>query len=275
MDDSSSAKVLTGLPLRSEAVAVGPTSAAPEKRFRKASQVVAETLRYEIGTGIIADGALLPSEADLTERFKVSRPTLREAIRILETEGLLTTARGGNKGHRIHHPSVWQTARQASLALRLRGASMTDVFELASILVPPAVRMVAEQRPKPALDELFRLHAMMGECGDRPRELARLVRQFDVALCRLCGNQAIAFVSQIMAEIIELQIDEVPEDLAQLPPENVAEIAPAHVRFGKILEAIEQGDGLRAEALMQKRLRDLISYHQRIVERDVPLRMIV
>ncbi|MCK9541750.1 MAG: GntR family transcriptional regulator [Novosphingobium sp.] len=253
-----------------------PTAAArPEDRFRKASQVVADALRYEIGMGTIADNDALPPEAELIERFGVSRPTLREAIRILETEGLLTTARGGNKGHRIHHPSARQAARQASLALRLRGASMMDVFVLASILVPPAVRMAAEMDPKPDFGELFRLHGLMAGCRDRPRELTRLIRQFDAAVCELCGNEAIAFVSRMMAEIIELQIEEVPAETAELPPENAAEIAPSWERFGKVLDAMASGDGPRAEELMQQRMRELVAYHARVMANSTPLRMIL
>jgi DNA-binding FadR family transcriptional regulator len=245
-----------------------------EGRFRKASQVVADTLRYEIGIGVLADNAALPHEHELIDRFGVSRPTLREAIRILETEGLLTTARGGPRGHRIHHPGPNQAARQASLALRLRGATMTDVFVLASIIVPPAVRMVAEQDPRPDLSELFRLYDEMAEQRDRPRMLARTIRQFDVALCDLCGNEAIAFVARMLAEIIELQLEEVPEDVGGLPPENAAELAPAHERFGKVLDALASGDGARAEELMRQRMVDMIGYHRRVMDSIHPLRML-
>ncbi|WP_242129560.1 GntR family transcriptional regulator [Sphingobium sp. Sx8-8] len=247
---------------------------ASSPRFRKASQVIADALRHEISAGVIADGDLLPPEGDLIERFGVSRPTLREAIRILETEGLLTTTRGGNKGHRIHHPTAYQAARQASLALRLRGATIMDVFVLASILVPPAVRMVAEMKPQPDLGELHRLYELMVEHRDHPQELARLIRRFDVAVCALCGNAAISFVSQMMAEIIELQIGEIPSDLAGLPPENIAEMGPARKRFGDMLAALTAGDGEKAEELMQQRLRDMIRSHTRLVTRNAPIQLI-
>jgi DNA-binding FadR family transcriptional regulator len=252
----------------------GHSSTPFAKQFKKASQVVADSLRHEISIGVIADGDLLPPEADLIERFGVSRPTLREAVRILETEGLLTTARGGTKGHRIHHPTAYQAARQASLALRLRGASIMDVFVLASILVPSAVRMVAERTPRPDLSELDRLHASMEEHADQPRELARLIRRFDVALCELCGNEAVSFVAQMMAEIIELQINEIPEDLTGLPAENVADIGPSQRRFGEVLKVLAEGDGARAEALMQQRLHDMIAHHRRVEAQAQPLQFL-
>jgi GntR family transcriptional regulator, transcriptional repressor for pyruvate dehydrogenase complex len=243
-------------------------------RFKKASQIVADALRSEIGSGLIGDGDLLPSEPDLIARFGVSRPTLREAIRILETEGLLTTNRGGSKGHKIHHPTALQAARQASLVLQLRGATITDIFVLASILVPPAARMVAESRPQVNLEPLFELHRQMCEHEDDPRELARLVRKFDIVLCELSGNEAIKLVSQMMAEIIELQIDEIPATVAGLPPENAAQIRPSQQRFERVLQSIADGDGERAEALMQLRLRDMVGYHRKVEAQERPLRMI-
>lgn len=246
----------------------------PAGSFKKASQVVADALRHEIGMGLLLDNALLPPEQDMIERFGVSRPTLREAMRILETEGLLTTARGGNKGHRIHHPSARQAARQASLSLRLRGASVIDVFILASILVPPAVRMVAETHPLPDISRLRELHQRLAESRDRPREMTRLVREFDVAVCNLCGNEAIAFISEVMAEVIELQIDEFPEETSDLPPENIAEVEPSWHRMGKVIDAIASQDGALAERLTQERLREIVSYHRRVVGASPPLRML-
>lgn len=243
-------------------------------RFRKVSQVVADTLRHEIGTGLLADKALLPPEQEMIERFGVSRPTLREAMRILETEGLLTTARGGNKGHRVHHPSARQAARQASLSLRLRGASVTDVFILASILVPPAVRMVAETMPLPDLSTLKDLHKKLADFSDRPREMARVVRQIDVEICKLCGNEAIAFISEVMADVIELQIEEIPEETSALPPVNIARMAPSWNRLGEVISAISNQDGPLAEQLMQERLREIVDSHQRLVSSAQPLRMI-
>jgi HAMP domain-containing protein len=75
--------------------------------------------------------------------------------------------------------------------------------------------------------------------------------------------------------IIELQIDEVPEHLAEFPPDNAAEIEWARIRFGRVLQAIDRGDGALAESLTHERLLDMIKHHRRVVTRAVPLRMIV
>ena len=77
-----------------------------------------------------------------------------------------------------------------------------------------------------------------------------------------------------MAEVIELQIDEFPEQTSALPAENIAEMEPSRQRMGQVIEAIASQDGALAERLMQERLREIVSYHRRVVGSAVPLRML-
>ncbi|MET0362174.1 MAG: FCD domain-containing protein, partial [Sphingobium sp.] len=114
----------------------------------------------------------------------------------------------------------------------------------------------------------FRKHA------DRPRELARLIRRFDVILCDLSGNEALKFVSQVMAEIIDAQIESIPERAQDLPRENAADIAPSQERMRDILDALEQQDGIRAEKLLRTRLEELVLHHKRVVDHSHRLKII-
>jgi DNA-binding FadR family transcriptional regulator len=75
-------------------------------KVQKISEIVAEDIRLRIAQGEIADGDLLAPEPDMIQQYWASRPTLREAIRILETEGLVTATRGGPKGARVHCPAL-------------------------------------------------------------------------------------------------------------------------------------------------------------------------
>ena len=63
-------------------------------RSREKPEIIADELRALIVSGEVAEGESLGREPDLVERFGVSRPSLREALRILEAEGLITVVRG-------------------------------------------------------------------------------------------------------------------------------------------------------------------------------------
>ena len=63
------------------------------------------------------------------QRFGVSRPTLREALRVLEGESLLSIQPAPRGGARIHTPDGDAAARYAGLALQFRGATVADVYD--------------------------------------------------------------------------------------------------------------------------------------------------
>ena len=64
---------------------------------RTASETVAEAIRARIATGALRPGDMLPSERSLLDEFGVARPTMREALRILESDGLVSVRRGVNE----------------------------------------------------------------------------------------------------------------------------------------------------------------------------------
>lgn len=75
-------------------------------RKRKTHAVLAEELRDRILSGELAEGERLPVEEDLTAQFGVARTTLREALRVLESQGLITIRRGRGGGPVVTHPDL-------------------------------------------------------------------------------------------------------------------------------------------------------------------------
>ena len=69
------------------------------RRAASKAEALADTLRLAIASGEFPANSLLPGEVDLMEQHNISRPTYREAIRVLEAEGLLTVERGPRGGH--------------------------------------------------------------------------------------------------------------------------------------------------------------------------------
>jgi len=116
------------------------------KPKREKPQQIADEIRGLIIDGELVEGELLGHEPELIERFGVSRPSLREALRILEAEGFITVVRGVRGGVVVHQPSERMTARTAAMVLQARNVSLADVFEARALVEPLAARTIAGSR---------------------------------------------------------------------------------------------------------------------------------
>jgi len=117
-------------------------------RVPKTAELIADHIRRQIVRGELHEGDALPPENMLMEEFSINRPTLREAFRILESEGLITVRRGALGGARVHVPTAENAARYASLVLQHRGANLQDVLDARVIIEAPAAAMVAARRDR-------------------------------------------------------------------------------------------------------------------------------
>jgi GntR family transcriptional repressor for pyruvate dehydrogenase complex len=114
-------------------------------RVPKSGALVASSIRQMIVRGEVDEGDVLPPEGVLTERFDVSRPTLREAFRILESEGLISVRRGSRGGARVHPPSESVAARYAAVVLQSRAETIAGFFRARVIVEAPAASMLARR----------------------------------------------------------------------------------------------------------------------------------
>lgn len=99
-----------------EAASLGATSGSV--RIPKTAELVADRLRTEIVRGQLKEGDTLPPETTLMEEFGVSRPTLREAYRLLEAESLIQLKRGARGG--ASYPSPTSPSRRGMSASSCR-----------------------------------------------------------------------------------------------------------------------------------------------------------
>src|SRR5829696_8998228 len=119
---------------------------AREVRVPKTAELIAHHLRRQIVRGELRENDALPPETELMEMFGVSRPTLREAFRVLESEALISVRRGARGGAVVHAPNIDSAARYAGLVLEYRGTTLADVYEARNALEPPCVALLASQR---------------------------------------------------------------------------------------------------------------------------------
>ncbi len=100
-------------------------------QLQRAADVVADRIREQIVSGELADGERLPPLDLLLEEFGISGPSMREALRMLESEGLITVQRGSVGGAIVHRPSYKAAAYTMALVLRSRDTEVADVAEVA------------------------------------------------------------------------------------------------------------------------------------------------
>jgi GntR family transcriptional regulator, transcriptional repressor for pyruvate dehydrogenase complex len=166
-------------------------------------QQIADEIRAAIVAGDLSEGDSLGHEPDLVERFGVSRPSLREALRILEAEGLITVVRGVLGGVVVHEPDERLTARTAALVLQARNVPLRDVHDARSIIEPAAARIVAEGGSRRAsAKELRALIQRQSDSFDDPAAFGRANAAFHQRLVALTQNQTLSIVAEMLNEVV-------------------------------------------------------------------------
>jgi DNA-binding FadR family transcriptional regulator len=222
---------------------------AAQVRVPKTAELVARRVRRAIVMGELRTGDSLPSEGQLLEDFQVSRPTIREAIRILESEGLISVSRGARGGARVAAPDSDVVARAAGIALQTRGATIQDVYEARLIIEPPAARMAAERRPKEAAARL-RVHVDQEFAVTTDAvAVTQAIADFHRMLMEECGNISVGILALALKGVFEraLQASQSLRPPVELP-ERQAQLRKGLKSHRKLVELIEAGDGDGAEA---------------------------
>ncbi|HTF50377.1 MAG TPA: GntR family transcriptional regulator, partial [Pseudonocardia sp.] len=151
----------------------------------KAAEIVARTLRRKIVTRELQADDPLPPEDQLMAEMAVARTTVREALRILESEGLIVVRRGAGGGARIRTPAVPMVARYIGLLLQYEGATLEDVHNARVMLEAPAAALLAERTTPEIVARLREALADEADALDDPVRLARAHGRFHQLVVQL------------------------------------------------------------------------------------------
>lgn len=169
----------------------------------KASELVAANLRRRIITGALKPGALLPNEAVLMQEFGVSRPTLREAFRILESEAIITVLRGARGGGRVLQPDGAVAARYMGILLQYQGTPLSDVYRARTEIEVSAVGMLGGAARKSAIRRIEALANDAEPLIEDDDAFAEHDLVFHSAIVAAAGSTTLAALSNMLFEIIE------------------------------------------------------------------------
>jgi len=229
-------------------------------RVPKAGELVAEQLRRQIVTGELREGDSLPPENSLMERFGISRPTLREAFRILESEHIIVIKRGARGGAYVLVPEAGAAGRYAGALLQYRGTTLADLYEARTHLESASVEMLAKKR---SADDLRRLDAAVtASAAELPDPVAYAEKhelQFHRLLIELAGNQTMTMLLEMLLSIIELHNQSFlrTHDLDEHSEESARAAQRAHA---KLVELIRAKAADKAVALWRQHLSSVTEY---------------
>jgi DNA-binding FadR family transcriptional regulator len=168
----------------------------------KASDVLAAKLRELILSSELAEGTPLPTERELVAQSGLSRTSVREALRVLETEGLVLTKAGRNGGSQVRRPGRESISRSFELFVRSHGVRFEALLEAREAIEPAAARLAAIHRTDDDLAEMTRLHGLLDRVSDDVAEHVRLNLLWHRAVVRASRNELlIAFFDAIAQSV--------------------------------------------------------------------------
>lgn len=224
----------------------------------RVAEMVADELRGRIIRGELTDGEVLPKLDDLLDQFPISRPSIREAMRILETEGLISVRRGKVGGAVVHRPTAEAAAYMVGVVMQSQAMTVEDVAEALAVLEPVCARLVAE-RPDAAEVVVPLLEANSAEAAshlDDGPAFTRLSRAFHDQLVGHCPARGLVLLVGILEALWsahEVRWADQIDAGGHYPGTTLRrQVLRTH---GQIIDAIRDGDPDTTERLVSQHVR--------------------
>ena len=226
-------------------------------RVPKAGELVAADLRRQIITGELKPGEPLPTESVLMVRFGVSRPTLREAFRILESESIIRVVRGAHGGARVMAPDGAVAARYTGLLLQYRGVALSDVYRARTAIEVSAVADLGTA-PARTIAVLEKLVERGADLLDDAYGFARHDTAVHQAVVDLAGNETRSVLASMLLHIMDAHNEHFMSLHGEAHEKQADQLAfKAHKKLVKLLQS---GDAAAAQTFWRKHLNNVEKY---------------
>jgi DNA-binding FadR family transcriptional regulator len=223
------------------------------KRLSRPTQV-AEAIKDWIVAEDFGAGDRLPSETEMIERFSMSKGTIREAMRILDAQGLIKSRTGPGGGSFVHEVSRERARALLGNYFYFKDLTIADIYQLRRVLEPELVASLAGSLDEVALVEL---EAILGLYSDpatneeeeREQHIASL--KFHAALAKLSDNPLLSFLIDFMVNILA----DITVYRQLYTPINLDLWAKGRDYQARLIEALRAGDSRAARAVMKAHMQ--------------------
>jgi GntR family transcriptional repressor for pyruvate dehydrogenase complex len=224
-------------------------------RPQKAAMLVAQRIvRDVIGRGL-KPGDLLEPERSMLERYQTGRGTLREALRLLEFQGVITLKPGPRGGPVLQDPNATHLASTLVLLLQLKQAPFRSIVEVRTAMEPMISRLAAERMSDDALRDLAETIQQMRDSLDNQDVFLEANKRFHDIIAWSSGNPLFGYIVDSLLGILDGTIIGIDYP----SPRRVA-ILKAH---DEIFKALNARDADAAEQRMREHIDAYVRYAQR------------
>jgi DNA-binding FadR family transcriptional regulator len=241
----------------------GESPRVNQRRTEKISEVLAREIVRDMRN--LSPGSMLPSEGKLLEKYKVGRASLREALRLLEVQGLIVIRPGPGGGPMVAQVDSSHFGRMATLYFHMAGATYQDVIDAQWVVEPVVAGLVAERQAPEHMRTLEEYLSRSESArpwspeGTRPRvpiddeetaDYAERSAGFHAMIMSMSGNPVIDLFARALQDII---LDCLTSTV--FGPEDFADVEEMH---HMIAQTMLDGHPARAENLVREHMREYV-----------------
>ncbi|MGY1815125.1 FadR/GntR family transcriptional regulator [Blastococcus sp. SYSU D00820] len=210
----------------------------------RVSQAIVDQVRALIRSGELGVGARLPSERELVDRFGVSRVTVREALRVLEANGLIEIRVGSRGGAFVTAPTTGRIGEGITDLLSMSGLSAAEVTEAREVVELGVVPLVCSRATADELDALLAVCDEAARAREAGTYTVEMSFDFHLRVAASAHNPAIVMLMRSFREPVLMSLREAQHEGRQGVEEHRA-----------FVQAVRAGDAALAQRIMADHLQ--------------------
>jgi GntR family transcriptional regulator, transcriptional repressor for pyruvate dehydrogenase complex len=224
------------------------------RKVEKVASVVARDIVRDIVARGLGPGAPLELESQMLDHYDVSRASLREALRILEVQGLLVIKPGPGGGPFVAYTDSRDFGRMSTLFFQIMRVNFGAVLE-ARLILEPVIASLAAKRGDAALNRKLLEIVAAHETADTDEKWLSTTQDFHATVCQMSGNPLLNLLALSLKDVYTDRVASSPA-----PPKERGGVIAAHRR---IAEAIAASDVDTAQRLMHDHMQHLADNAER------------